>query len=153
MNSNYVRIDTNKLTSLVKNSKMNKTEFCRTIGHEGSYLKKCIDRGTMSLSDILLIKKIYECDIEYHPPKEEPQIIQGKQMSLDDMKKGLSHKDKAFYYHLLTEVWDVHFFLNHSNAGLDKDAVKSVRASLLKMMDNIEQILNVGDYMEAMNEI
>lgn len=149
MNSNYVRIDTNKLTSLVKNSKMNKAEFCRTIGHEGSYLKKCIDRGTMSLSDILLIKKIYECDIEYHPPKVEPQIIQGKQMSLEDIRKEPSHKKKALYYKLMSEIWDVHDYLRYADAGLDKITHHTITNGLLTMIDNIEQVLNVGDYLEG----
>ena len=144
-----IPIDTEKLKALIKNQGMNMTQFSSTIGHESSFLPKCIKRGTMQMHDIVLIRQMYETDVEYHPPKEEPKIVQGKQMSFDDMRKEPSHKTKAFYYHLLTEIWDIHYFLNHSTAGLDKDEVRTVRAVLLKMMDNIEQILNVGDYMEV----
>lgn len=144
-----IPIDTEKLRALIKNQGMNMASFGASLAHESSFVGKCIKRGSMQMHDIVLIRQMYETDIEYHPPKEEPKIIQGKQMSLDDMRKEPSHKTKAFYYHLLTEIWDVHFYLNHSDAGLDKTALRTVREGLLKMMDNVEQLLNVGEYLEG----
>ena len=135
-----IPIDTEKLRALIKNQGMNMSSFASTIGHESSFLPKCIKRGTMQMHDIVLIRQMYETDIEYHPPKEEPQIVQGKQMALEDIKL-VSHRSRAYIYGLLDKIEFTRYYIHTTNAGLSDSERTTVVKILDKVLDNVEGLI------------
>lgn len=137
---NLIKIDTDKLRALIKNQGMNMTQFSSTIGHESSFLPKCLKRGSMQMHDIVLIKQMYETDIEYHPPKE-PTIVKAEQMELQDIKLR-SHRSKAYMYDILTHIENTRAYIYNTSAGLSKGEMQLTVQILDRVLDNVEDMLD-----------
>ena len=136
---NLIKIDTDKLRALIKNQGMNMTQFSSTIGHESSFLPKCLKRGTMQMHDIVLIRQMYETDIEYHPPKE-PTIVKAEQMELDIKLR--SHRSKAYMYDILNHIEKTRTYIHDSYGGLSEGEMKLTVQMLDRVLDNVEDMLD-----------
>lgn len=148
------RIDVDKLKSLVKNSGLNKAEFSNSLFHSGSFINKCIKRGTMSMSDIELIRQIYETDVELRQPISEPQIIKVKQMSLNDMNCHHNHRARAYYYGLLDRFESVYDYMQHIgiDEAMEHDLVMTTIKGLHMAIKKIERLIDMVDDFKCMEE-
>ncbi len=149
-----VKIDTDKLRALIKNQGMNMTSFGSSIAHESSFIPKCLKRGSMQMHDILMIKQMYETDVELRQPISEPQIVKVKQMSLDDMNSHHNHRARAYYYGLLDKFESVYDYMQH--IGIDEDMEHELVMTTIKglhmAIKKIERLIDMVDEFKCMEE-
>ena len=71
----YIKVDSKKLASLVaKNG--SKKDLSNSLGRDDSYIGKVIKRGSILYGDWLLIKQLYDVDIEYQEPIPEVKEVE-----------------------------------------------------------------------------
>ncbi len=133
-----IKIDSDKLVKLIRSCGLSKTEFSATLFHSDSFINKCIKRGTMSGSDVEMIKKIYDTDVEYRAP--EPQIVKAEQMELGDIKLS-SHRSKAYIYGILNHMENTREYVYQTSAGLNENERNTFIQLIDKALNDVEGVL------------
>lgn len=83
--SNYVKIDEKqieKLREVARKKNITMGVLDESLGHARGFLKQCMYNGYINKSDLMLIKLIYDVDVECHEPKPIEKE-QSKQVALN----------------------------------------------------------------------
>ena len=85
--STYKQIDINRLDAIIEQVGVSEKAFGKTLGHEKSFISKVKERGTLSNTDILLIKTLYGVDITLKEKETKEPTKDNADVNSDVMKQ------------------------------------------------------------------